>query len=131
MLLVRAKAGEISDRRSRAVVIVPGMAVTAASMNSQPSSSSSALHYPKRWPLSQLRVDALRVHTSWLAVERGSRVCAGVPVEHPRDFPALHRASNDQRNAQVVVGAENALRIFREEKPLHAVNPEVLSRLRT
>ncbi len=32
MLLVRAKAGEISDRRGRAAVIVPGMAVTAAAM---------------------------------------------------------------------------------------------------
>jgi MFS family permease len=32
MLLVRAKAGEISDRRGRAAVIIPGMAVAAASM---------------------------------------------------------------------------------------------------
>jgi MFS family permease len=32
MLLVRAKAGEMSDRRGRAAVIVPGMIVTGASL---------------------------------------------------------------------------------------------------
>jgi MFS family permease len=32
MLLVRAKAGQVSDRRGRAAVILPGMAVTAVSM---------------------------------------------------------------------------------------------------
>jgi phosphoglycerate dehydrogenase-like enzyme len=44
--------------------------------------------------------------------------------------PHCSGASDDPRNAQVLMAAENALRVLRGEQPLHAVNPEVLSRVR-
>ena len=45
--------------------------------------------------------------------------------------PHCSGASDDPRNAQVLMASENALRVLRGEPPLHAVNPEVLSRVRT
>ena len=44
--------------------------------------------------------------------------------------PHCSGASDDPRSAQVLMASENALRVLRGEKPLHAVNPEVLGRLR-
>ncbi len=44
--------------------------------------------------------------------------------------PHCSGASDDPRNAQIVMAAENVLRILRREKPLHILNPEVLNSLR-
>jgi phosphoglycerate dehydrogenase-like enzyme len=43
--------------------------------------------------------------------------------------PHCSGASDDPRNAQIVMAAENVLRIFRKEKPLYILNPEALSSL--
>jgi len=44
--------------------------------------------------------------------------------------PHCSGASDDPRNAQIVMAAENVLRILRGEKPVHIINPEVLNSLR-
>jgi len=44
--------------------------------------------------------------------------------------PHCSGASDDPRNAQIVMAAENALRILRKEPPLYILNPEVLKRPR-
>jgi phosphoglycerate dehydrogenase-like enzyme len=44
--------------------------------------------------------------------------------------PHCSGASDDSRNAQVVMAAENVLRILEREKPVYILNPEVLGSLR-
>ena len=45
--------------------------------------------------------------------------------------PHCSGASDDPRNAQIVMAAENALRILRKEPPLYILNPEALNRARS
>lgn len=44
--------------------------------------------------------------------------------------PHCSDASDDARNAQIIMAAENALRILRREQPLYILNPEVLEHSR-
>jgi len=44
--------------------------------------------------------------------------------------PHCSGASDDPRNAQIVMAAENALRVLRKETPLYILNPDALKRAR-
>jgi phosphoglycerate dehydrogenase-like enzyme len=44
--------------------------------------------------------------------------------------PHCSGASDDPRNAQIVMAAENVLRVLRREPPLYILNPEALKRAR-
>jgi D-3-phosphoglycerate dehydrogenase/(S)-sulfolactate dehydrogenase len=44
--------------------------------------------------------------------------------------PHCSGASDDPRNAQIVMAAENALRVLRKEPPLYILNPDALKRAR-
>lgn len=45
--------------------------------------------------------------------------------------PHCSGASDDPRNAQIIMAAENALRILRKEPPLYVLNPDALKRVRS